>query len=537
MRDGGDTPRQAVTGLDPLDATFVWPTDWVYERADAGTVDPATAVELEPLASLSESSIWRRQHDFFRSQGVAAWTTGGVPQYVTTNRYLADQYAQVLVAWLRDGARRRPDAPLTILELGAGSGRFAFHVVQRLAALVDGSDLAGVSWRYVMTDVSEASVAAWRAHGSFAPYLARGTLDAARFDVAAPGDLDLDLGRGPVAVIANYVFDSVPHDCFAVDADGGLREALLGAARAGTPPAGGEADVASAEGGPEVLGPLLLRGAWRRVTGSRFAERATNELLDGYRRDLAPGSVFTIPTTALCCLAHLRREADDDLLVLMTDMGPTGLEQIDGRPLPTFNGHGSFSLPLNFHALGRATGATVLRASVPRKHIELVGLRFGVDDEQGRTVASAFRDVVDGLGPSGFLDMERALHLAFAGFSLDELLAAIRWARHDHVVFVQAMPALLKRLEGTELDPADADALQDVLDRVWDGYFFIGEAEDVAFKIGRVLLAAGRPEAALVHFERSRSQHGDRASTMHEIARAREAVEHAVGPTRRRGAR
>ena len=171
-----------------------------------------------------------------------------------------------------------------------------------------------------------------------------------------------------------------------------------------------------------------------------------------------------------------------------------------------------------------------------QKHVEVVGLQFGRDAHRPNAIGAAYRRAIDEFGPTRFLQLEKALHLAFSGFSLDQLLAVIRWAHYDHVVFVQAVPRLLK-VVADGLRREDGDALHDTVDRVWRSYYFMGEAEDVAFKIGRVLLEAGRPEAAHRYFEQSEDQHGSRASTAHAIARCETALAGAHGATDRGGAR
>ena len=61
---------------------------------------------LEHGRRLSESLLWRLQKNFFESQGLQAWTTGIVPHYITSNGWIADAYAKVVLGWLRDCSGR-----------------------------------------------------------------------------------------------------------------------------------------------------------------------------------------------------------------------------------------------------------------------------------------------------------------------------------------------------------------------------------------------------------------------------------------------
>lgn len=75
---------------------------------------------------LSASPLWPLQRRFFERAGPAAWADDTVPHYVTNNAGLAAAYAEVLLGWLRDAGPLDGGQPLTVVEIGAGSGRFAF---------------------------------------------------------------------------------------------------------------------------------------------------------------------------------------------------------------------------------------------------------------------------------------------------------------------------------------------------------------------------------------------------------------------------
>ena len=92
---------------------------------------PTTLVEdFRPFV---ESKLWELQRQYFAARGQQAWSAGEVPHYITSNPVVAAAYAEVLVAFRRDRLRRDPaEEALWIVELGAGSGRFAHHLLQQL---------------------------------------------------------------------------------------------------------------------------------------------------------------------------------------------------------------------------------------------------------------------------------------------------------------------------------------------------------------------------------------------------------------------
>ncbi|MGA2126435.1 MAG: hypothetical protein ABSG76_09810, partial [Xanthobacteraceae bacterium] len=181
---------------------------------------------LERRRSLSGSLIWRLQDNYFAERGVEAWRQGEVPHYVTSNPTIANAYAEIVFAFRHDrqhlaSPEGPAQGPLTICELGAGSGRFAFHFLNRLGRLCEQDGTPLDSFRYVLTDVAESNLAFWREHPRFREYFARGMLDMAVFDVTRSDVIELQTSGaritaaglpGPLVVLANYLFDSVPQD-------------------------------------------------------------------------------------------------------------------------------------------------------------------------------------------------------------------------------------------------------------------------------------------------------------------------------------
>ena len=177
---------------------------------------------------LSQSPIWQLQRRYFAEAGIEAWRHNTVPSYVTTNPYIAGTYVRLVSAFLEDcrrsGALPSDGGPVHVVELGAGSGRFAHHFLTQF------DDGAG-QVRYVLTDVSRANIDFWRGHPSFQKFVAQGRLDFARFDAEADDSIRLEhsgatIAPGyarPLIVIANYVFDGIAQDAFVVE-NGRLHE-------------------------------------------------------------------------------------------------------------------------------------------------------------------------------------------------------------------------------------------------------------------------------------------------------------------------
>src|SRR4051794_10758266 len=105
---------------------------------DAPPAEASPMYVLQADVPLSESIVWRLQRTFYGDQGIDAWSPGRVPQGATTSPILARAYARVVLGFWRDIAPTLdPGQPMYLVELGAGSGRFAYRFLRTLTALRD----------------------------------------------------------------------------------------------------------------------------------------------------------------------------------------------------------------------------------------------------------------------------------------------------------------------------------------------------------------------------------------------------------------
>src|SRR5215217_5654324 len=174
---------------------------------------------LEENQRLSRSLLWRLQRNYFEQQGIDAWSSGAVPHHITSSPFIADAYARVVMGFLRDWSTLDCVQPVHIVELGSGSGRFAYSFLKKFLNLHRNSILKAIPIRYVMTDFTTRNLEYWSTHPWLRPFIKEGSLDFARFDLESDVQFEL-LGSGeilstatlsnPLIVISNYVFDSTP---------------------------------------------------------------------------------------------------------------------------------------------------------------------------------------------------------------------------------------------------------------------------------------------------------------------------------------
>lgn len=458
---------------------------------------------------LSASALWQRQRAYFEAQGPRAWSTGAVPHYVTSNPEMARALAEVAIGFATDRARglAPPDGlrPLYLLELGAGAGRLGFHLTRVLAASVE---LAALGWRpvYVLSDLAEETVAWWQTRPGLAALASAGLLDFARFDVERDDAvvlrrsgvrLDRANPAGELIVIANYVFDSLPHDVFE-DVGGELREWMVA-----------EPDDAPAPGAP--IERAAAAWSMRVAPRPRYRDPVHERVLDQYRDRRG---CFTVPGGALAALDRVRGLCAGPMLVLSADKGDVALDDVVGEVAPHIACHGSVSMAVNYHAIGawtRAHGGTWMHADHHGRALETCAFVLGAGGARAwSSTVAAFDRAIARRSPDDFHALKRILVAQAGAMTLCELLAYLRLSGHDPVVFLACADAIARALPAAE--PAHRADLRRALARVWDSYLPIGEDDDVAFAIGRLYLALGEPALALPLLEASRALDGDQAA-------------------------
>jgi hypothetical protein len=446
---------------------------------------------------LSASPLWAAQRRFYERAGIEAWRTATVPHHVTSNVALATAYARIVLGFLRDMPHREP---LDVVELGAGSGRFAFLFLRALEAIRRDAPV-----RYVMTDVAKATLDFWRHHAAFAPFLRAGRLDFARFDADRDGAVRLERARRVIApgtpaarivVIANYVFGGLRQDAFAVGTRR-IREYRVAA----RPRRRGDADDVS----------LTWRVGAR--TDAPYADDDFNALLFDCAKTNAAGRML-YPIGALRCLERLAALARDGLLVLVADRGSTTAAAAVTRAADLEAArHGALSFPVSFHAL-RAwltrRGGTPLRSTRAHRHVHVAGFALTGERLAGRETRRAYATALAAGGPDALYHARRALTMS-RRVTLRTVLALLRRGGPDPRVIAECVRPLWPHL-------IDADArlrrrIRDAVLAAWPNYFHLGEPHDLPFDLALVLYEVRAYADARALFEASLRLYGDDAAT------------------------
>ncbi|NBD25101.1 SAM-dependent methyltransferase [Paenibacillus glycinis] len=435
----------------------------------------------------SDAPIWALQRQYYEEEGLKAWNNDQVPQYITSNPMIATAYAEMMFGFLQDRANKGYGSePVTIVELGAGAGRLAYHVLRELCRLRDYAGIALPAFRYVMTDLALDNVRAWKEHPALQPFMAEGILDFARFDAIQDTSLQLVLsddtiGQGdlqqPVVIVANYFFDSIPQELLYID--GGLVY---------------EADVYveyperhDSLKPSEVLNQIALSYAHRQAPEYEQDTYPYRDLIALYKEQLE-GSHILFPVAGLHCLERLNALSRHGFLLVTADKGHHLLDSWKFAAPPELILHGSFSLTANYHAIQYVYERRGAEALFPPQHYTNINVGCVLHLERPRDYPQtrlAYRRFIERFGPDEFYSLKVWVDGHLESMELEQILSFWRLGGYDAEFFIQSA----KRISGL-LPEANDEERQDLLtgiQQMWSSYYVMEQRYDLALDAGLVL--------------------------------------------------
>ncbi len=416
------------------------------------TVDLTLNEEYKPF---SASKIWDLQRDFFQEQGVDAWRQSIVPHYVTSNSFIADSYAKVALAYLRDNLSViDPNEPVYIIELGAGCGRFAHHFLQHFSTRLKQSLLSHLKFTYVITDIVPRNLKFCRQHPAFQHFIDNNMLDFALFDAETDETLTLLKSRqklqqknmkNPLIVIANYVFDGIRQDLFYVN-NKKLFEVQA------------KLDIKASKrrklSSQDLLEASNLSYRYRFTSKNYYHNTLWNNIIAGYQQNFDKSHIL-FPTAGLHCLDNLSKLSNKQLLCITADKGAHDLKELSDHDEPYIAKHGSFSLNVNYHALGKyikQQGGIALQCKNPGDSLDINSFILGKKHNNFIETRQSFNDHIVTFGPNDFFKMKKFLEHTVDYLSLDQLFFRLKISGYDEKILSLMMPRLEKDLVKESLE-------------------------------------------------------------------------------------
>ncbi|WP_169088244.1 SAM-dependent methyltransferase [Paenibacillus sp. PL91] len=472
----------------------------------------------QPIYRFSEAPIWELQRAYFEEQGIEAWQNEEVPQYITNNPVIATAYAEILFGFLQDRARLGHLAePVTILELGAGSGRLAFQVLKELGELIDYAGIALPPYRYVMSDLPVKNMAYWQQHPSLKPFVQQGILDFAKFDAVHDAELHLTQSgdtikkaslKQPLLIIANYFFDSIPQELIYVD-EGNIFECRVSL----TLPDEGEAPAAL-----DMLERMVPEYHYRRAAEYEQKSYPYLDVIELYKQKLEDSHIL-FPETGLDCLERLGQLSQEGFALLTADKGDHRLDNWAFAEPPKLIHHGSFSLTANYHAIQQAFERKGAWSHFTEHHYKNLNVGCILMLQSPTSYANtrlAYRRFVDRFGPDDFFSMKLWFDEHLDQLGLAQMLAFWRLGRYDAQLFLQSAKRMLLLVPDTGEE--EMEDLRQGIHLMWAGYYPMNEKHDLALDCAVLLYQLELYEDARVFFERSLSENEGTAETLYSMA-------------------
>lgn len=490
-------------------------------KASNSKVNESSGAVVEAEKPLSQSMLWKLQTEFFANQGPEAWIKGIVPQYITTNPYIANQYAKTVFGYLRDYVAREDvdkNTVIYIMELAAGVGRFTYTFLKRFLHMIENSSLKDIKFKYIVTDFAERNIEYWQNHSFLSPYFEAGILDCATFDISKDDEIKLRhsgevLSKGkmknPLILFANYTFDSLPQDTFYVN-NGEIYEGVITIT---SPDEKGDPNDKS------ILAGLDYYYTDKKIDGNSYYEdKNLNDVLMHYKNSLED-TAFYMPIIGLRCISRLRKLFNDDVILISADKGYKNEESMDKNYHPFLSKHGCISMTVNFHAIElyfKELGGRAIHSIYEHENINVSLFMVSNSDNDFIETSMAYNEIIESVGPDDFFIMKKAIMPLSNSLTTKELLTFLRFTVWDSRTLLELYNILIERIENEENFPKDE--LTDAINKVWEYYFPIGEEGDLGYYFGSILGYLGYDNDALKLLESSLEFYGECPETNYEIA-------------------
>lgn len=470
---------------------------------------------LEKEKRLSESILWQLQYNAYTQFGPKAWSQKGVPFYVTSNPYTANSYAQVVYGYLKDTPLNF-DEPLYLLDLGAGTGRFAYLFLKEFSQLIKNSPFQELSFRYVMTDIAVENFSFWLNHPLLKGYVEQGILDYCFYHHAQSQEtLHLEVAKknisirsNPLVLIANYFFDTIPQDLFRLK-NGYLEEGYISLYTSKK-----YADNQD----PEIINDLNWEYTFVPVDHIDSLYKDTpsyRELLLLYQQNVQ-NATFLFPIGALQTLDYFKKLSNNNMLLLAGDQGVVTIEQIQEWE-PKLSLHGSFSIAVSYHTLAsyfeENYGQSFL-STMPDPAFVIIAGVLSHDKHALYETEYAFRNFIDAFEPEDYWRF--GIELEKGSNSLEAILLLIKLGRFDPMNVYGFYNLIRKELPF--VSPDLKDRLSYTLQQVSKNFFPVAP-EDGAFlaNIGVLFFEMKRYQLALDYFQQAQVYEGNKEYLLSNI--------------------
>jgi tetratricopeptide (TPR) repeat protein len=473
---------------------------------------------------LDKSLLWDWIRHYYAKGGVGVWSDGDIPFHITNTPVLGKEWARSVFTFIRDFSRLGeidPDVPVEVFELGPGTGRHAFYLLQELKRLEPLSRAfcsQGLTFRLHLAELGVPGLESLAKHPNLQQPLKDGSLILHKFDINSdtvpaqflPSGNDLSLpSPNPVFVVANYILDSLSYDVLRVakgEAQIGLTRLSVKGIKAGGVPT----DL------PDMGERIKLTFSYPEVE-AHYDEPHWNRVVSHYKL-LEEETYIPFPTSSLRLAERARAWSNVATVFLVADKSFTTMQQLRELEEPELVAHGGgFSFNANLHAFGlmaRYLGGKVHHTPSRDGTLDLSHVVYPSgqqDTGEWNFLEADFRlEDLEGFHAVDRFRLKESVDELKDDFSLRLCLDLLRLTGFDPQVFYELSDDILNNLDSdleeiVELEEELTEAIPRCLALVYP----LPDDVDVAFEIGRVAYRMEAYETARNAFLLSVEQCGD----------------------------
>lgn len=473
---------------------------------------------IEKNKRFSESIFWYGQRQFYHEKGASAWA-GEVPFYITSNPFIANCYAQLLLRFFQDWIQQNPNArkhPFYVIELGAGPGQFSFYVLKAITELMRHFQLTDLKLVYVMTDFTVNNLEFWKNHPQLKLFIDSKILDFALFDIEQDQiirtiknnfTINPKTCKNPLVVFANYLFDSIINDIFYIKKNK-IYSSLVTLKTA-------EKNIKN--GTPKDWQKVVVHHKEYLVDSNYYKDPILDRILAEYADSVKEGYLL-FPIGCLRGLKNLQKMCNNRLLLCTSDKGHTTLAELQELEYPELDFHGSFSLMVNYHAIANyfklCQGSEFFQT--PRDGLTTAAFSSGFVFDNLLETKYVLQNSFEGFSPTDFFNFYE-LFEKFAKTSQLKWLASVlclsNWDPFLFESFAKRLTDLCVK-ENTEV----IDYLIANFAKIADNFYYIPGAEDIFFSIGYLFYELDFFDEAIQYFLKSRQYDANNFELLYDLA-------------------
>lgn len=459
---------------------------------------------IEKDKHFSESLFWKGQRQFYHEKGIDAWA-GEVPFYITSNPFIANSYAMMVIRFIQDWVRKFPEKaqqPFYIIELGAGSGQFSYYMIKTIDKLLQQFNLGHIQLCYIITDFTDNNVKFWQQHQQLKPFVEKELLDFALFDIEKDQQivttehgikLEPNSCDNPLIVLANYLFDSIINDIFEVK-QGSIYQSTVTLSTS-------QENIENDQ--PKQWQEVKVSHNETPCNENYYQNELLDKVLNSYRNDLK-NTYLLYPIGCLRGLENLKAISKGQLLLISSDKGYVSTYELDESSYPELDFHGSFSLMVNYHAISRyfelQDGDLVLQS--PRDGLTTGVFSCGFKLADLPETSFQLQHAVENFSPTDFFNYYELINSIADEADLKLLASTLCLSHWDPFIFEEMSERLAELFD--QEDTEIIDYILDNIDHIVENFYFVPECDDIFFSIGLIYYSIDHFDEAIQHYNMSK---------------------------------